>query len=430
MENEQVQQQGHDTRIISPDHQLAPAEVGPDHQLPPPSQPPRRRSAPLRILIWLLILAGFGAVFWVVLNHAPAPKAASGGRRGVSGPVTITAATATKGNLGSYLQAIGTVTPVYTDSITSQVTGLISKVNYREGQMVKRGDELIDIDPSPYAAQLLEAQGNLERDTNLLAEAKMDLKRYQAAWERDGIAKQTLEDQEKLVLQDEGTVKSDQGTVQYDQVEVNFCHITAPISGRVGLRLVDPGNVVQANSTTPLVVITQLQPITVVFTIAEDQIGQVEAQLRRGKTLKVTAANRSDQSTLGSGTLQTIDNQIDTTTGTVKLRAVFPNKNNALFPNLFVNTRLLVKTLQGVTIIPNSAIQQNGNTSYVFLIQNGVAHLTNVKPGITDAGMTQVTGINPGDVIATSSFEKLQNNSKVNITKEPPPTGASGDNAP
>ena len=414
---------------VPPDHQLPSAAIGPDHQLPP-AHAPRRRSKALRVLVWLLILLAFGVVFWKVWRHPAAPPTAAGGRHSFSGTVTLTAATATKGNIGVYLQAIGTVTPVYTDSITSQVTGLITAVNYREGQMVKKGEPLVEIDPRPYQAQLVEAQGALERDTNLLAQAKMDLARYQAAWERNAIAKQTLEDQEKLVLQDEGTVKADQGTVQYDQVQVNFCHITAPISGRVGLRLVDPGNVVQANSTTPLVVITQVQPITVVFTISEDNIGEVETQMRKGAKLQVTALNRTDQSNLGTGVLETIDNQVDTTTGTLKLRALFPNKNNALFPNLFVNTKLLVRTLKGVTLIPNGAIQQNGNTSYVFVLQNGVAHQCDVKPGVTDSGMTQVEGINPGEVVATSSFEKLQNNSKVNITKTPQPAGTTGNSAP
>jgi len=404
--------------------------VGRDRQLAAPDSRPRR-SRTLRVVIWLLILLAFGLLFWLVLRHHQAQKAAPAGRRGaVTGPVTITTVTAQKGNIGVYLDAIGTVTPVYTDSITSQVTGLISVVHYREGQLVHRGDPLIEIDSSPYRAQLLEAQGALERDTNLLAQAQMDLDRYRAAWARDAIAKQTLDDQEKLVLQDQGTVKVDQGTVQYDQVQVAFCHLVAPISGRVGLRLIDPGNVVQANSTTPLVVITQLQPITVVFTIAEDSIGQVEGQMGHGRTLQVTAIDRSNQATLATGKLQTIDNQIDTTTGTVKLRALFANKNNVLFPNLFVNTKLLVKTLEGVTLIPTSAIQQNGNASYVYVIRNGTADLRNIKPGVADSGTTAVEGIDAGDVVADSSFEKLQNNSKVVISKTPVPASATGSNAP
>ena len=232
--------------------QEAPAShVGPDHQLPSP-RPEPHRSHTVRILVWVLILLLFGGLFWVILHHQQTAKAPSGRAAILGGTVTITTATAKKGDIGVYLNAIGTVTPVYTDVITSQVTGLVSTVHYREGQMVRRGDPLIDIDPRPYQAQLVQAQGALERDTNLLAQAKMDLERYQTAWARNAIARQTLEDQQKIVLQDEGTVKVDQGSVQYDQVQVAFCHLTAPISGRVGLRPVDPGNVVQANSTTTL----------------------------------------------------------------------------------------------------------------------------------------------------------------------------------
>ncbi|HEX4020390.1 MAG TPA: efflux RND transporter periplasmic adaptor subunit [Acidobacteriaceae bacterium] len=404
------------------------SHIGPDHQLPS-SHPEPHRSKGVRALVWILILIVFGVLFWVILHHHAAQKAASG-RHAMTGPVTLTTVTAQKGNIGVYLNAIGTVTPVYTDAITAQVTGLISQVHYREGQIVHRGDPLIDIDARPYRAQLLESQGALERDTNLLAQAKMDLARYQAAWARDAIAKQVLDDQAKLVLQYEGTVKVDQGTVQYDEIQVAFCHLTAPISGRVGLRLVDPGNVVQANSTTPLVVITQLQPTTVVFTIAEDNVGQVTSQMHHGNKLQVTAYDRDNQTKLATGQLQTIDNLIDTTTGTLKLRAIFDNKNNALFPNLFVNTKLLVETLQGVTLIPSSAIQQNGDTSYVYVIQNGTAQLRDIKPGVSDSDMTEVQGINPGDVVANSSFEKLQNNAKVAISKAPPASTTSETNAP
>ena len=410
--------------------QEAPAShVGPDHQLPSP-RPEPHRSHTVRILIWVLILLLFGLLFWAVLRHQKAAKAPSGRAAMMGGTVTVTAATAKKGDIGVYLNAIGTVTPVYTDVITSQVTGLVSQVHYREGQMVRKGDPLIDIDPRPYQAQLVQAQGALERDTNLLAQARMDLERYQAAWTRNAIARQTLEDQQKIVLQDEGTVKVDQGAVQYDQVQVAFCHLTAPISGRVGLRPVDPGNVVQANSTTPLVVITQIDPITVVFTIAEDDIGQVLTQMRRGKTLQVTAYDRGDQAKIATGKLQTIDNQIDTTTGTVKLRAIFPNKTDALFPNLFVNTKLLVNTLTGVTLVPSSTIQQNGDESYVFVIRDGTAHMQDVKPGISDSGETVVQGVNPGDVIADSSFQKLQDKSKVVLSKTPLPATTSGSKAP
>jgi membrane fusion protein, multidrug efflux system len=247
----------------------------------------------------------------------------------------------------------------------------------------------------------------------------MDAERYRAAWERNAIAKQILDDQEKLVLQDRGTVKNDQGTVQYDQVQVEFCHITAPIAGRVGLRLVDPGNVVQSTGAVTLAVITQLQPITVIFTIPEDSLDQVEAQLGKGAKLAVDAFDRTAQKKIASGELLTLDNQIDTTTGTVKGRAQFANENNALFPNQFVNTRLLVTTLQGVTLIPASAIQQNGQASFVYVIQDNIAHMRSVKPGVADAGLTQVDGIQPGDVLANSSFDKLQDNAKVVVAGTP-----------
>jgi membrane fusion protein, multidrug efflux system len=377
----------------------------------------------LWILLPLLLLLAF-VLIW--RHHQAAQKAAAAAARPKVVGITITTATATKGNIGVYLDAIGTVTPEYTDSITSQVNGLVVDVKFQEGQRVQKGDPLIDIDPRPYRATLLQAQGALERDENVLAQAQMDLQRYRTAWDRNGIAKQILDDQEKLVLQDHGTVKNDQGTVQYDQVQVDFCHITAPITGQVGLRLVDPGNVVQSGGTTPLAVITQLEPITVIFTIPEDSLGQVEARLRKGAKLAVDAFDRAALKKIASGSLLTLDNQIDTTTGTVKGRALFDNKNDALFPNQFVNTRLLVNTLQGVTLIPASAIQQNGQASFVYVIQANVAHLRSIQAGVTNGGLTQVTGIGPGDVVANSSFDKLQNNSAVVISNKPVPASTSG----
>jgi multidrug efflux system membrane fusion protein len=401
------------------------------YQRPSTDPPPPHKSRWQRLVVWAVILLAFGLVFWLVLRHHDnTQSAAPSGRRGATGPVTITIATAQQGNIGVYLYAIGTVTPIYTDSITSQVTGMVSQVHYREGQLVKKGQALIDIDPRPYEAQLMQAQGALQRDTYVLEQAKMDLQRYRDAWAKNGIPKQTLDDQEKIVLQDEGTVKNDQGTVKYDEVQVGFCHITAPIGGRVGLRLVDPGNVVQASGTTILAVITELQPISVIFTVSEDNLGQVQAQTRHGKRLTVEAYDRAQQNKIATGKLLTFDNQIDTTTGTVKMRASFDNKDDSLFPNQFVNTRLLVNTLQGVTLIPSNAIQHNGQTAFVFLIQNGTAQIRNITPGVTDAGMTAVQGINPGDVVATSSFEKLQANSKIVVSKQPLPAASSESQAP
>ncbi|MGA6980368.1 MAG: efflux RND transporter periplasmic adaptor subunit [Candidatus Sulfotelmatobacter sp.] len=378
--------------------------------------------------MWLLLVLVIAVILMLVFRHEDESKnAAPQGRRGFGGPVTTTVVTAQKGNIGVYLDAIGTVTPVYTDSITAQVSGLITQVHYKEGQLVHKGDPLIDVDPRPYQAQLLQAQGALERDTNILAEAKMDLQRYQDAWAKNSIPKQTLDDQEKIVLQDEGTVKNDQGTVQYDEVELAFCHITSPINGRVGLRLVDPGNVVQSTGTTTLAVITQLEPITVIFTISEDNLPQVQAQTKHGKQLTVDAFGRSEQNKLDSGKLLTFDNQIDTTTGTVKMRALFDNKGDVLFPNQFVNARLLVNTLQGVTLIPTSAIQHNGQTAFVYVIQNDTAQIRNVTTGVSDGTTTQVTGVNPGEIVAGSSFDKLQNDTKIVVSKQALPGAASSE---
>jgi multidrug efflux system membrane fusion protein len=403
--------------------------IDPAHQLPPAES--RHKSGWQRLFVWAAILLIFGIVFWLVLrHHEDAKSTAAPSRRGATGPVTTQVATAQKGNIGVYLDAIGTVTPVYTDSITSEVMGMVIAVHYQEGQLVRKGEPLIDIDPRPYEAQLLQAEGALERDTNVLAQATMDLQRYRDAWAKNGIPKQTLDDQEKIVLQDQGTVKNDQGTVNYDKVQVAFCHITSPISGRVGLRLVDPGNVVQSSGTTTLAVITQLQPITVIFTVAEDSLAQVQSQIRQHKKLTVDAYDRAQQKKIASGKLLTFDNQIDTTTGTVKMRAQFENKDNSLFPNQFVNTRLLVNTLQGVTLIPSSAIQHNGQTAFVYVIQNDTAQIRNIKPGVTDAGQTAVEGINPGDVVANSSFDKLQNGSKIVVSKQPVPASSSEGSAP
>jgi multidrug efflux system membrane fusion protein len=400
----------------------------------PPGATKPKRSVVKRIIVWLVILLVFAGLFVVVLRQKSAPQAAAqgGGRRGAlggGGPVSVMTATAKKGDVGVYQEAIGTVAPVYTSSVTSQVTGLIVAVHYTEGQLVHKGDPLVDIDPRQYEANVTQAQGTLDKDTHVLAQAKMDLERYRAAWEKNAIAKQILEDQEKTVLQDEGTVKADQGQLQFDQVQLTYCHITAPFTGRVGLRLVDPGNLVQANSTTPLVVVTQEQPITVIFTIAEDYLGQIQGQLRHGGQLRVDAYDRTAQTKIASGKLLTVDNQIDTTTGTVKLRAIFDNNNGTLFPNQFVNTRLLVTTQHNMTVIPTSAIQHNGDASFVYLIQNGTALIRNVQPGQADGNLTAVEGINPGDILVNSSFEKLQANAKVVIAKAPKPATTSATKA-
>jgi multidrug efflux system membrane fusion protein len=400
--------------------------IGIEHQLGAPLPWYRERW-----ILWTSLLLLLVVIVFFLIREKDAKAAAAKRALGSAKPsVTASVAKATKGSIGIYLDAIGTVTPIYTSSITAQAAGVLTAVHYSEGQFVHKGDALIDIDPRPYQAQLLQAVGALEHDTNVLAQAQMDLDRYRAAWARNGIPKQLLDDQEKIVLEDQGTVKNDQGTVNYGQVQLSYCHITAPIAGRVGLRLVDPGNVVQAGGATVLVVITQVQPTTVIFTIAEDSLGQVEARMRKSHTLPVVAMDRAQTTTLATGKLFTIDNQIDTTTGTVKLRALFDNKNGALFPNQFVNTRLLVNTLEGVTLVPTDAVQHNGQDAFLYVIANGTASVRDIKTGVAEGGMTEVQGINPGEVVATSSFEKLQSGSRVVIAKQAPPANPVGSNTP
>lgn len=405
--------------------------IGPDHQLVGNIPPPHPRQKSNWWIVWIVVLLALALAIILIWRHREeAQKAAAAAAARPKPGVSVTTVTAQKGDIGVYLDAIGTVTPVYSDSITSQVNGLVVAVHYTEGQLVRQGDPLIDIDSRTYRANLLQAQGVLERDENLLAQARMDLERYREAWARKAIAKQLLDDQEKVVLQDQGTVKNDQGIVQFDQIQVDYTHITAPISGRVGLRLVDPGNVVQSSGTVTLAVITQIQPITVIFTIPEDSLGPVQDRLRKKAKLTVDAFDRSAQKKIATGVLLTLDNQIDTTTGTVKGRAQFANKNDELFPNQFVNVRLLVDTLQGVTTVPASAIQQNGQASFVYVIQNNVAHTRSIKRGVTNAGVTQVEGINLGDVVANSSFDKLQDNATVAVSNKPASANTSGSNAP
>ena len=370
---------------------------------------------------WLLVAAALAAGAFFFLRHQG--TGLTGQAALVPPPtmdLTVTTAAARKGDLGVYVDALGTVTPVYTVTVTSRVVGQIVSVNYQEGQLVHKDDSLLEIDPRPYQAALTQVQGQLAHDQGVLNEARIDLERYQQAFARNAIAKQQLDDQQQVVSQDEGTVGNDQGQVENAKLNLAYCHISSPIDGRVGLRLVDPGNIVQANGTTPLVVITQLQPITVIFSVAEDYLPQIQEQLRQGRRLQVDAFDRTQQKQIATGALLTLDNQIDTTTGTIKLKAIFDNKDSSLFPNQFVNARLLVTTQRGATLIPSGAVQRNGQGAFVYKLNNDqTVSLRTITIGTTDGNTSAVQGLNPGDVIAVDNFDKLQDGMKVAVRQNP-----------
>lgn len=335
-------------------------------------------------------------------------------------PVRVATAVARRASVPVQLEALGTVTPLHTVAISSQVSGQVMAVHYEEGQLVHEGDALVDIDPRPLQATLLQARGTLQKDRALYAQARMDLARFRAAWAKNAIAKQQLDDQEKQVQQAAGVVKNDLGVVQFDQAQLAYCHITAPLSGRIGLRLVDPGNVLSAASGTTLAVITQLSPMSVVFSLAEDDLGSVLEQTRQGVHLSAEALDRSRTKTLARGTLSALDNQIDTSTGTVKARAVFDNADEALFPNQFVNVRLRVRTIDGATTLPSSSLQHDGSDTFVYVVQGGSAHVQKVQPGVVEGDTAQVEGIAPGTVVANGSFDKLREGVAVVATDTAP----------
>jgi membrane fusion protein, multidrug efflux system len=362
--------------------------------------------------ICLVAILVLGATFAVRSGkHKGDPAAASE----ANNSVIIHAGTAYRGDMGVYINALGTVTPISTINVFSQVSGQVLAVHYREGQIVNKGDPLIDIDPSPYRAQLQQAEGLLDHDRGVLKQAEIDLARYREAFASNAVAKQILDDQEQVVIQDEGAVKFDLGQVQFAEVQLGYCHITAPISGRVGLRLVDSGNTVFAGSSNALVVITELQPITVVFNVAEDHLGEVQAQLGQHKPLIVEAFDRSAETKVAVGSLLSVDNQIDTSTGTVRFRGEFSNRDLALFPNQFVNARLLVKTLNNSVLIPSAAIQRNGTQAFVFVVEKNVVSVRNITEQSTDGNTTAVEGLRAGELVALSSFDKLQEGTPVQV---------------
>jgi multidrug efflux system membrane fusion protein len=312
------------------------------------------------------------------------------------------------------------VTPIYTVTIHTRVDGQLMQILYKEGDMVHQGDKLAEIDPRPYEAMLTQYEGQLIRDQALLDNARIDQARYETLIKQNAIPEQQLATQVALVKQDEGTVKNDQGLIDSVKVNLVYCNITAPITGRIGLRLVDPGNIVQTTDSTGLLVIAQIQPISVIFTIAEDQLPAVFAKQNAGQTLPVDAFDREMKKLLASGTLTTIDNEIDQTTGTVKLRATFDNSHNELFPNQFVNARLLQQEKRGVVLVPSAAVQRNSQSTYVYVVNpNSTVTVRQVKVGTSDDNSTEITsGIDEGDVVVLTGVDKLQEGSKVTVHME------------
>jgi membrane fusion protein, multidrug efflux system len=401
--------------------------------LPPLNIPPPRRSK-LRWL-WLPILAALawaGYKYWPqigpMLSGPTAPVSKSAKKGGKVGAVPVVVVRAHRGNIGVYYTNVGSVTAINTDTITSIVGGQLMAVNYKEGDIVQKDQLLIEIDPRPFQVQLENAEGQLAKDQALLADAVLDLARYETLVKQNAVPTQTLDTQRALVDQYKGTVKSDQAMINSANLNLEYSKIKSPITGRVGLRLVDPGNIVQASATTPLVVITQIDPISVLFPVVEDQLATIYAKQRAGESLTVEAWDRTDTKKIATGTLFTIDNQIDQTTGTVRVRANFDNKNFELFPNQFVNVRLLVQQKSGVILLADAAIQRSTSQLYVFLVNpDSTATVRNITVGTSDGGETEITsGLAPGDEVVMTGVDKLQEGSKVSVSVQGEQPGGRG----
>ena len=403
------------------DHQPAPVQP---LQAPTSSRKPKKRG--LIWVVFLLIVAGVaGYAVWRASHPAPVARGGGGGGGGGRGggaqlgPVPVVVAKVSRSSIPVYLNGLGNVTAFYTVTVKSRVDGQIMKVDFNEGDLVHEGQILIEIDPRPYQVQLELAEGTLARDQAMLNNAKLDLQRYQTLLAQDAIPKQQLDTQIALVAQFEGNIKQDMANINSAKLNLTYAQVTAPITGVVGLRLVDPGNIVHASDANGMIVITQLQPISVLFTIPEDSLPQVTQKLRAGAHLPVEAYNRDNSKVLASGTLVTLDNQIDSTTGTSKLKAVFKNTDNALFPQQFVNIRLLVDTLGNQQVVPNVAIQNGQQGTFVYVVdEQSRVHLKTVQVGVTTQTSSQILGgLSDGDRVVVDGTDRLIEGARVRVRK-------------
>jgi multidrug efflux system membrane fusion protein len=360
---------------------------------------------------WVLLISVcvIAVAAYLMLRKSRPVAGGQEGRR-ASGLVPVSAEPVKKGNFDVYITGLGTVTPRNTVTVKTRVDGQLMKVFFREGQVVSEGSLLATIDPRPFQVQLAQAEGQLERDRALLANARVDLERYRVLWKQDSISQQQLATQGSLVRQYEGIVRSDKGQVDNARLQLVYCRIVAPISGRTGLRLVDPGNIVHASDPNGLVVITQIRPMTVIFPIPEENLRQVLTGFRTGRPLPVEALDRSMKRSIAKGYLLTIDNQIDPATGTVRLKAIFPNMDGMLFPNQFVNARLLVDVVRGAMIVPAPAVQRGPQGVFVYVVkQNMTVSVRKVTAGETQGGGTAVTsGLSAGELVVVDGFDRLR----------------------
>jgi multidrug efflux system membrane fusion protein len=392
-------------------------DTTPHSEMPSGTEPRSGRGVWLALLI--IVGVAVGAYFLWPRQPATSPSGApsvGAGKAGRGfGAIPVVAAKARKGDVGVYFNGLGTVTSIYTVSVKSRVDGQLMKILYREGEIVHQGDRLLEIDPRPFEAQLTQFEGLMQRDQALLDNARLDLGRYETLVKQNAAPQQQLATQQALVKEYEGAVKNDEGQIQAAKLNITYCHIDASITGRVGLRLVDPGNIVRASDANGLLVITQVQPISVIFTIAEDQLPTVLQKLRAGQRLEVDAYDREMKNKIAQGWLATVDNQIDQTTGTVRLRATFDNRDNALFPNQFVNARLLVEEKHGVTLVPNAVIQRGSQSTYLYVVKpDSTVTVRQITVGTTEGDDSEVTsGVSPGDVVVMTGVDKLQEGSKV-----------------